>query len=145
MTDLDRFVQAQDAGGTYDAALAELRDGRKRSHWMWFVLPQPAGLGRSATARRYAVADLTEARAYLAHPVLGPRLLACADALLARPGDDAVAVLGDVDALKLRSSMTMFDLADPDEPRFRAVLAQYYDGVPDRTTVALLAPDPRSS
>lgn len=135
---LERFVTAQDADGTYDTALAELRAGRKRSHWMWFVLPQVAGLGRSPTAMRYAVTDLAEARAYLAHPVLGPRLLACVDALLALPGSDPVAVLGGVDAVKLRSSMTLFARADPDEPRFAAVLQQYFDGAEDDSTDALL-------
>ncbi len=135
---LQRFVSAQEAGGTYAAALAELRTGRKRSHWMWFVLPQLAGLGRSATAQRYAVADLVDAQDYLAHPVLGPRLLECVDALLSLPGSDPVTVLGDVDALKLRSSMTLFARADPDEPRFAAVLQQYFGGHEDQATTALL-------
>ncbi|MGJ7439904.1 DUF1810 domain-containing protein [Aquipuribacter sp. MA13-6] len=135
---LRRFVDAQDADGTYAAALAELRAGRKRTHWMWFVLPQLAGLGRSATARHYALADLHEARRYLGHPVLGPRLLECVDALLAGPGADPVALLGDVDALKLRSSMTVFAAADPDEPRFTAVLERYFAGHRDETTTALL-------
>lgn len=138
MSRLERFVQAQDDGGTYDTALAELRAGRKRSHWMWFVLPQLAGLGRSATARHYAVADLAEARAYLGHPVLGPRLLECVDALLALPASDPAAVLGDVDALKLRSSMTLFAHADPDEPRFAAVLDRWYAGEEDPATTERL-------
>lgn len=135
---LERFVSAQEAGGTYAAALAELRAGRKRSHWMWFVLPQLAGLGRSATAQHYAVTDLAEARDYLGHPVLGPRLLECVDALLSWPGSDPVTVLGDVDALKLRSSMTLFAHADPGEPRFTAVLQQYFGGHEDAATTALL-------
>ncbi|MCZ2830819.1 DUF1810 domain-containing protein [Modestobacter sp. VKM Ac-2986] len=135
---LDRFVDAQDAGGTYDTALAELRAGHKRSHWMWFVLPQLAGLGRSDMAQRYAVRDLAEARAYLAHPVLGPRLLACARALTTLDTTDPVAVLGGIDAQKLRSSMTLFARAAPDEPVFRAVLDQYFDGAEDDATTSRL-------
>jgi uncharacterized protein (DUF1810 family) len=134
-SDLDRFVDAQDAGGTYAAALAELRAGRKRTHWMWFVFPQVAGLGRSAMAQRYALAGLPEAVAYLAHPVLGPRLLTCARALVDLPGDDPVAVLGPVDAQKLRSSMTLFARAAPDEPVFDEVLARYFRGRPDEETL----------
>ena len=135
---LTRFVHAQDAGGTYDTALAELRAGHKRSHWMWFVLPQLAGLGRSATAQRYAIADLDEARAYLAHPVLGPRLRDCARALTALDTTDPVAVLGGIDAQKLRSSMTLFAHAAPDEPLFRAVLDQYFGGAEDDATTSRL-------
>src|ERR1700750_1531474 len=104
--DLQRFVAAQDSGDTYEAAIAELRDGRKRSHWMWFVFPQIAGLGRSPTAQRYAIASLEEAQAYLAHPVLGPRLLECARVLTELSGLTASDVFGGLDALKLRSSMT---------------------------------------
>jgi uncharacterized protein (DUF1810 family) len=132
--DLERFVQAQDADGTFDRALAELRLGRKSSHWMWFVFPQLAGLGRSATARFYALDSLAEARAYLAHPVLGPRLRECAEALLALPGQDPVAVLGPVDAMKLRSSATLFARAAPDEPIFARLLDRYFEGVPDKET-----------
>ena len=113
---LDRFVRAQDTAGTYAAALAELRAGAKRGHWMWFVLPQVAGLGRSATAREYAVTGLAEARAYLRHPVLGPRLRECAEALDALGTSDPVQVLGPVDAVKLRSSMTLFERAAADDP-----------------------------
>ncbi len=138
MTDLERFVTAQDEGGTYDDALAELRAGRKTSHWVWFVLPQLRGLGRSATARRYALSGLAEARVYLAHPVLGPRLVTCAEALLALPGSDPERVLGVVDARKLQSSMTLFAAADPAQPVFPAVLAQYYGGARDPETVARL-------
>ncbi|WP_448640403.1 DUF1810 domain-containing protein [Geodermatophilus sp. URMC 63] len=134
--DLQRFVDAQ--SGTYDRALAELRAGRKSSHWMWFVFPQVAGLGRSATAQHYAIRDLDEARAYLAHPVLGPRLLESARALTGLPGSDPVPVLGPVDALKLRSSMTLFAHADPDEPVFRAVLQQYFGGAEDDATTSRL-------
>ena len=132
---LERFVAAQDEGGTYDRALRELRAGRKTSHWMWFVLPQVAGLGRSSTAVHYALAGLDEARAYLAHPVLGTRLRECAQALLDLPGSDPVAVLGGTDAQKLQSSMTLFAAADPDEPVFPAVLDRYFAGRRDAATL----------
>ena len=122
--DLQRFLDAQDEGGTHEQALAELRAGRKESHWMWFVFPQVAGLGRSTTAQHYALGGLAEARAYAAHPVLGARLRECARALLDLPTGDAEQVLGGVDALKLRSSMTLFARAVPDEPLFPAVLDQ---------------------
>ena len=136
--DLQRFVDAQD-GGTYDAARAELRAGHKRGHWMWFVLPQLAGLGRSATAQHYAISGLAEARAYLAHPVLGPRLRECAAALAELDTADPVAVLGGVDAQKLRSSMTLFAAAAPDEPVFTRVLDHYFGGAEDPGTTRLLA------
>ena len=135
--DLQRFVDAQD-DGTYDRALGELRAGAKRSHWMWFVFPQLAGLGRSETARFYAIADLDEARAYLAHPVLGPRLVECARTLTGLDTHDAVAVFGGIDAQKLRSSMTLFARAAPDEPAFAAVLDQYFDGTEDGGTTSRL-------
>jgi uncharacterized protein (DUF1810 family) len=134
--DLQRFVDAQ--RDTYDTALAELRAGRKRSHWMWFVFPQIAGLGRSATAQHFAVSGLDEARAYLTHPVLGPRLVECARALTELEGTDPVAVFGSIDAQKLRSSMTLFAHADPEQPLFRAVLDRYYDGVEDDATTGRL-------
>ena len=132
---LDRFVQAQD--GVYDDALAELTAGRKRTHWMWFVFPQIAGLGSSPTAQRYAIRSLDEARAYLAHPVLGPRLRECAQALLAVPGRSAHEILGHPDDLKLRSSMTLFARAAEDPALFEAVLDRFYDG-PDPLTLTLL-------
>lgn len=109
--DPDRFVTAQDSHGTFDTALAELRAGAKRSHWMWFVFPQIAGLGRSSTAQRYALADLDDARAYLAHPVLGPRLVEAATAVLDSGVRDPERLLGGIDAVKLRSSMTLFEAA----------------------------------
>ncbi|SDO88051.1 Uncharacterized protein, DUF1810 family [Pedococcus dokdonensis] len=134
--ELARFVVAQDEHGTYAAALAELRAGRKRTHWMWFVFPQVEGLGTSATARHFALRGLSEARAYLAHPVLGPRLRESAQALLDLPASDPVRVLGDIDALKLRSSMTLFARADDeDRTEFRAVLDRYFGGVDDPATL----------
>jgi len=131
--DLSRFVDAQ-AGGMYEQALRELRAGRKQGHWIWFVLPQIAGLGRSSTSQHYALPGPSEARDYLAHPVLGPRLVECAQALLDLPGDDAVAVLGPIDAVKLRSSMTLFSRAGGD-PVFRDVLAKYFAGAEDDATL----------
>jgi len=139
--DLQRFVLAQDSGGTVDRALRELRAGRKQTHWMWFVLPQLAGLGRSPTAQRYAVSGLPEARAYLRHPVLGPRLRACAEVLAGLDAPDAERVLGPVDAQKLRSSMTLFAHAAPGERVFREVLDRWWGGEPDERTVAALAHD----
>ncbi len=136
--DLERFVKAQDARGTYDAALAELRAGRKTSHWMWFVFPQLAGLGLSETSRRYAISSLDEARAYLAHPLLGPRLQECARALLGLDGRTATEILGPVDAVKLRSSLTLFARAAPEDPVFGEVLDRYFDGRRDEATDALL-------
>jgi uncharacterized protein (DUF1810 family) len=132
---LDRFVSAQ--ASVYPSALAELTAGRKRTHWMWFIFPQIAGLGSSPAAQRYAIASLDEARAYLAHPVLGPRLRECADALLAVEGKSAEEILGYPDDLKLRSSMTLFARAADDPDVFEAVLERYYDG-PDPRTLALL-------
>jgi uncharacterized protein (DUF1810 family) len=134
--DLQRFIAAQD--GVYADALAELRAGRKRTHWMWFVFPQLAGLGSSATAQRYGIASLDEARAYLDDPVLGPRLRECAAAMLAADGTSATEILGYPDDLKLRSSMTLFARAAGDPAVFQAVLDRYYDG-PDTRTLDLLA------
>ncbi len=136
--DLARFVEAQDADGTYSRALRELRDGRKRSHWMWFVFPQIAGLGQSPTSRKYAIASVAEAVAYLRHPVLGPRLLACVAALSHIEGRSAEQVLGAIDAQKLRSSITLFLRADPAEQSFQQVLDRYFDGLPDPATDRLL-------
>ena len=132
--DLERFVAAQDEDGTYDRALAELRAGAKRTHWMWFVLPQIAGLGSSPTARHYAVRSLDEARAYLAHPVLGRRLRETAAVVRDAPAADAAALLGPVDAQKLRSSMTLFARAAPGEPVFQDVLDRWFDGAADAAT-----------
>jgi uncharacterized protein (DUF1810 family) len=139
---LERFVAAQDRGGTYRGAVAELRAGAKVSHWMWFVFPQVAGLGMSAMSVEYAISSVGEARAYLAHPVLGPRLRECARVVADTSGRSAEQMFGPVDAVKLRSSMTLFAAAD--EPGdaggavFRAVLAKYFGGLPDEATLALL-------
>jgi len=132
--DLQRFVAAQDAAGTYDRATAELRGGRKTSHWMWFIFPQIAGLGYSPASRTYAISSLDEARAYLAHPVLGTRLIECATILARVPGRSAEQILGEVDALKLRSCVTLFMHAAPGEPVFGQVLDRYFDGIPDPAT-----------
>jgi uncharacterized protein (DUF1810 family) len=130
--DLERFVAAQRL--TYDDVVRELRVGRKTGHWIWFIFPQIAGLGRSEMSRFYALASLDEARAYLAHPVLGPRLRECAGLLLATTGPTAVGILGSIDAMKVRSSMTLFHRAAPDDPAFGEVLDRFYDGVPDKET-----------
>ncbi len=129
---LERFVDAQD--GVYDRALAELRAGRKTSHWMWFVFPQIKGLGMSAMAQRYAIDSLAEARDYLAHPILGPRLRECAGAVADIEGRSAEQIFGGIDAVKLRSSMTLFHRAAPDESVFARVLDKYFDASPDAAT-----------
>jgi uncharacterized protein (DUF1810 family) len=136
MHDLDRFVDAQ--ADVYESALAELRRGRKTSHWMWFVFPQIAGLGLSPMSQRFGIASLDEAREYLSHPVLGPRLRECAAAVLAVAGRSAEDIFGSIDARKLRSSMTLFHRAAPDEPVFRDLLARYFDGEADPATDARL-------
>ncbi|HET8879289.1 MAG TPA: DUF1810 domain-containing protein [Arthrobacter sp.] len=137
--ELSRFTRAQDAGGTYRTALAELHSGAKRSHWMWFVFPQVAGLGMSATSRTYAIASLDEARAYLRHPVLGPRLRDCARAVLAVTGRSAEQIFGGIDARKLQSSATLFLRADPGEEVFQEILDRYFDGEADAATDRILA------
>jgi uncharacterized protein (DUF1810 family) len=137
-SELSRFITAQDAGGTYENAMRELRGGRKTSHWMWFVFPQLAGLGRSSAARYYAIESIEHARAYLADPVLGPRLVAGAEALLGVTGRSAEEILGGVDASKLRSSMTLFAAAAPEQPVFDAVLSRYFAAAKDPATSRLL-------
>jgi uncharacterized protein (DUF1810 family) len=132
--DLQRFVDAQDRGGTYAAAIRELRAGRKESHWMWFVFPQIAGLGRSSMAQQFAISGLDEARAFLSHPVLGSRLRECAEVIDALPGTDAVHIFGSIDAQKLRSSMTLFSTASPDDAVFARVLGHYFAGEADEAT-----------
>jgi uncharacterized protein (DUF1810 family) len=136
--DLERFVDAQDAGGTYHRAVAELRRGSKTSHWMWFVFPQIAGLGRSPVSRRFAISSLAEARAYLQHPVLGPRLAECAGILAELRGRSAEQIFGVLDAQKLHSSMTLFWRAAPGEPAAGQVLRQYFGDQPDPATDQLL-------
>ncbi len=136
--DLGRFVAAQDAGGTYASAVAELRRGRKTSHWIWFVFPQIAGLGSSDMSRRYAISSLDEARAYLRHPVLGARLREVAGIVADAQSGSATQIFGGIDAKKLHSSMTLFMRAQPDEGVFGRVIDRYFDGVPDAETDARL-------
>ena len=133
--DLSRFLKAQEQD--YEQALREIRSGRKRSHWMWYIFPQIQGLGFSPTAQYYAIRDLQEARDYLAHPVLGTRLKEISSALLDLTGLSASEIFGYPDDLKLRSSMTLFRMADLNEPVFLEVLEKYYDGKPDARTVEL--------
>jgi len=133
---LQRFVKAQE--GVFDTALSELRDGAKRSHWMWFIFPQIAGLGHSPMSRHYAIRSLDEAKAYLEHPLLGPRLRQSVQALLAWAGKrDATAILGPADAMKLRSSLTLFAAAAPGDPLFDRALTSLFDS-PDSATLSLL-------
>ena len=134
--DIERFVHAQ-GGGVYEQALAEIRAGRKRSHWIWFVFPQARGLGRSPMAQRYGIGSREELDEYVNHPLLRARLLEISHALLALPGSDPVAVLGDIDALKVRSSMTLYELTGVD-PVFGAVLDKYYGGSRDELTLRIV-------
>ena len=134
--DLERFVLEQDRD--YDQVLAELRRGRKSSHWIWFIFPQIAGLGRSAMSQHFAIGSLDEARAYLAHPVLGARLRECVGLLLAVEGRSADVIFGPLDAMKVRSSMTLFHRAAPDESAFRQVLDRFFAGIADPATDELL-------
>jgi uncharacterized protein (DUF1810 family) len=134
--DLGRFVAAQE--GVYPRALAELQAGEKRSHWMWFIFPQIAGLGSSPMARHYAIGSLNEARAYLAHPLLGPRLRTCTAAVNAVAGRSAHAIFGAPDDVKFRSSMTLFHIAAANELCFAEALARYFAGSPDPLTVEKL-------
>jgi len=132
--DLERFVAAQNEGGTYDRAVEELRLGQKMSHWMWFVFPQITGLGQSPTSRKFAISSLEEAKAYLQHPLLGPRLTQCTRIVSESQGPSAEQIFGSIDAQKLRSSMTLFLRAGPHEPLFERVLDRYFDGLPDVAT-----------
>ena len=134
--DLDRFVQAQDP--VYSTVLAELRAGHKRTHWMWFVFPQIAGLGSSTMAQRYAIASTDEAAAYLAHPVLGRRLRECASIVAALDAGSAGAIFSHPDELKFHSSMSLFADVAPDEAVFQTCIDKYFDGEPDPETVARL-------
>jgi uncharacterized protein (DUF1810 family) len=133
---LSRFVQAQE--GVHEQALAEIRSGRKQSHWMWFIFPQFAGLGFSATSQWYSIKSLAETRAYLNHPVLGPRLLECAEAALSVQGRTALAIFGSPDDMKLRSCATLFARVSPPGSVFHQLLDRYYQGEPDTQTLRLL-------
>ena len=135
-SDLSRFLKAQEYD--YDRALLEIRSGRKRSHWMWYIFPQIQGLGFSSTAQYYAIQDLQEAKDYLAHPVLGARLKEISSALLELDGLSASEIFGYPDDLKLRSSMTLFRMADLEDDLFEKVLEKYYDGIPDSRTVNIV-------
>ena len=137
MGDLQRFVQAQEA--VYTQVLAELTEGRKRTHWMWFVFPQLSGLGHSAMAQRYSLASLAEARQYFAHPLLGARLRECTDAVNLVQGRTAEEIFGYPDNLKFRSCMTLFAAAEPSEPLFGNALLKYFDAVGDPLTLARLS------
>ena len=134
--DLDRFVAAQEP--VLAQVQEELDQGRKRSHWMWFIFPQLGGLGRSATARYFAIASRQEAQAYLAHPLLGPRLIACSERVNRIEGRSVQQIFGSPDDLKFRSSMTLFSSVRPEAAVFRDALVRYFDGVPDAATVARL-------
>jgi uncharacterized protein (DUF1810 family)/GNAT superfamily N-acetyltransferase len=138
---LRRFENAQDQGGTYERAVSELRANRKRSHWMWFIFPQISGLGQSEMSRTYAISSLAEARAYVDDPVLGARLIECARILTELTGVSAQSIFSGTDAMKLRSSMTLFACAAPEEPLFAQVLADFFGGVRDPATEALLQVD----
>lgn len=135
--ELERFVIAQQ--DIYQQALAELRAGRKTSHWMWFIFPQIEGLGSSPMAQRYAIRSAEEGRAYLAHPLLGPRLRECTEAVNAHQYLSATAIFGTVDAMKLKSSMTLFDYIAPHDELFGRCLAQYFDSIRDQRTLDILS------
>ena len=134
--DLDRFVRAQ--AQTYASALSELEHGRKHSHWMWWIFPQIDGLGSSPTSRAYSIKSENEARAYLGHPTLGPRLIECAEAVLAVDGKSATAILGSPDDMKLKSSATLFDYISAPGSVFERILDKFYDGERDAATLQLL-------
>jgi uncharacterized protein (DUF1810 family) len=136
MSDLKRFLDAQSRD--YATALAEIRQGRKRSHWMWYIFPQIGGLGYSEMAKRYAIGDLPEASEYLSHPVLGERLRQISKAVLELPGSNANALMGSPDDLKLRSSMTLFSVVPGADPVFEAVIAKYFKGEKDKATLQLI-------
>jgi uncharacterized protein (DUF1810 family) len=134
--DLDRFVRAQETD--YERALAEIKRGRKQSHWMWYIFPQFAGLGISSTSQHYAIKSLDEAKAYLAHALLGPRLFECGDALLTVNGRSAAQMFGSPDDMKLKSSATLFALAAGDDSVFQRIIDKYFDGKPDQRTLDLI-------
>ncbi len=132
---LTRFIQAQNRD--YDTALAEIRAGKKASHWMWYIFPQLKGLGRSSTSEYYGLSGIKEAQAYLSDPILKARLIEITDAVIAHKDKSAEEIFGGIDAKKLRSCMTLFSIAAPDIPLFDAVLEQFFDGKPDRNTLRL--------
>jgi uncharacterized protein (DUF1810 family) len=134
---LQRFVEAQ--APVYDQALAELRAGEKKSHWMWFIFPQIVGLGTSPMSRTYAIQNMAEAHGYLAHPLLGPRFRECCQAMQNIRGKSARDVLGSPDDMKFRSSLTLFSEATPDEVMFFNLLDKYFEGEPDEKTLEILA------
>ena len=135
---LERFLKAQES--SYDIALQELNDGRKRSHWMWYIFPQLKALGYSETALYYGIADMEEAKSYLAHPILKARLVACCEAILLHKDKSVLRILGDIDEMKLKSSMTLFALASDEENSvFHQVLTQFYDGKMDAKTKEILS------
>ena len=136
--DLQRFVTAQDANGSYNHAVAELTRGRKTSHWMWYVFPQVAGLGRSSMSQKYAISSLDEAKAYLEHPVLGARLTEVTRIVADTDSRDPEDIFGMIDAQKLQSCMTLFLRAEPDQPLFQQVLDRYFSGHPDPRTDEIL-------
>ena len=138
--DLKRFVQAQE--GDYERALSEVKSGRKRSHWMWHIFPQIEGLGFSTTSRRYSIKSIGEAKAYLSHPVLGPRLMECAEAVLGVEGRSAYEILGSPDDMKLRSCATLFACVAPAGSVFERLLDKYFQGERDQKTLHLLGGAP---
>ena len=135
---LKRFTEAQDRDDTYESAVSELRAGQKVHHWMWFIFPQVKGLGNSPMSREFGISSIAEAQAYLQDPVLGARLRECARILMEVGGKSAAGILGSIDALKLRSSMTLFMAAEPEEVIFREVLDKYFHGSPDQETIVRL-------
>ena len=137
--DLNRFLLAQQ--DDYERALAEVKNGRKRTHWMWYIFPQIDGLGFSSLSKRYSIKSLAEARAYLAHPVLGPRLLECAEAVVSIEGRSATEVFGSPDDVKLRSCATLFACVSPPGSVFDRLLGKYYRGLRDAKTLQLLGID----
>ena len=141
--DLTRFLLAQEAD--YDRALSEIRSGRKQSHWMWYIFPQINGLGFSSTSRHYAIRGLAEAKAYLEHPVLGPRLLECGEAVVSVEGRSATEIFGSPDDLKLRSCATLFARVSQPGSVFERLLGKYYQGKPDERTIQLRTADPQNT
>ena len=136
MSDLERYIKAQE--GSYDAALAEIRNGRKTSHWMWYIFPQIKGLGHSSTSEHYGIRSMDEAEEYVKHPVLGKRLMNISKELLRLPGSDAHQIFGSPDDMKLRSSMTLFSLVKESDPVFEEVLKKYFNGERDKRTFEIV-------